>query len=343
MIPRDYRVIARSRSSRVTSVNTPSGLNLADVQCLCNDNLVTSEDLDELLSFWETSLRNQNRSPRTIRSYLVSVRQFAGWCAAQGIDPELTRRNAEAFTASLLDGGKASGTASLRAAALRRFSAWCADEGEIQRDELAGLRGPKIDQRIVEHLTGDEIRSLLAACQGRTFARLRDTALVRFMHSTGARADEVVSMDVIDLQLGARSCVITRGKGGKGRRSGYGDQTAEALARYLRARRKHPNAERPELWLAGLNGRAAGEKGALTYSGLQTALGRRAEAAGLVGFHLHRLRHTCAVDWLRCGGTVPGLMSQCGWISVEMVNRYVEAANAELAVAEAHRLSIDAI
>jgi integrase len=38
------------------------------------------------------------------------------------------------------------------------------------------------------------------------------------------------------------------------------------------------------------------------------ALKRRAQAAGIDGFHLHLLRHTAATRWLRAGGSEAGLM-----------------------------------
>lgn len=305
--------------------------------------MMTHEDLAELARDWGTSLRNRNMSVHTIRTYKAGVAAFGTWCTEQGVEPELTRRNAEAFVASLLDGGASSGTAYVRSAALRRFSEWCLAEQEITEDELATLKSPKVDQKVIEHLTPAQMRALLAACEGRSFSQVRDMALVRFMHSTGARSDEVISMMVLDLQIGAKSAVITRGKGGRGRRSGFGDRTAEVVGRYLRARRRHQFADRPELWLAGGNGRRAdrGERGALTYPGLKSALTRRAEAAGIEGFHPHRLRHTAAVSWLRSGGSVPGLMTQMGWLSVEMVNRYVKAASVELAIEESHRLAVD--
>lgn len=304
---------------------------------------MTPYDFEILSQSWYVHLRSRGLSPRTLRCYQAGLGRFSAWCADGGLDPDLGRRSAEAFTASLLAGGSSSGTAALRLIALRQFSAWLAAEGEIERDEIATMKSPKTDQKVVEHLTADELTALLRACMGQRFTALRDTALVRFMHSTGARADEIVSMKLYDVQLGARSAVIVRGKGGKGRRSGYGDKTAEALGRYLRARRKHPNAELEAFWLAGSNGRRSdgSGRGNMTYDGLVSALGRRAEAAGIGHFHLHRLRHTAAVDWLRRGGTVSGLMAQMGWESVEMVRRYVKAAEADLAVAESHRLSID--
>jgi integrase len=60
------------------------------------------------------------------------------------------------------------------------------------------------------------------------------------MAECGTRADEVVSMKVFDVQVGAGSAVIVRGKGGRGRRSGFGPRTGDALGRYLMARKKHP-------------------------------------------------------------------------------------------------------
>lgn len=305
---------------------------------------MTPDDWDLLTQSWRLSMRSTNMSPRTIRGYLTGTSLYAAWCAEQGIKPDLGRRNVEAFVAGLLDSGKASATAAHRQIALRQFSGWLAAEGEIKHDELATMKAPRVDQKVVEHLTEDELRALLVACAGSRFSCIRDTALVRFMISTGARASEVIDMRTYDLQVAAHSCVITRGKGAKGRRSGFGDKTADSLLRYLRARRKHPCTDLPQLWLAGRNGRRSdpnATRGALTYEGLSGALSRHAEAAGIEGFHLHRLRHTAAVMWLRNGGTVSGLMSQLGWESVDMVRKYVKAAESDLAVDEAQRLAVD--
>src|ERR1039457_3065238 len=91
---------------------------------------MTPDDLAGLADDWALTMRSANKSPQTIRTYLAGVHQFPIWCEGQGIAPDLTKRNAEAFTAALLDGGAASGTAYVRNAALRRFSKWCFEEGE---------------------------------------------------------------------------------------------------------------------------------------------------------------------------------------------------------------------
>jgi site-specific recombinase XerD len=287
-------------------------------------------DYAGLASFWQISLANQNLSPETRRSYGQGVKAFADWCERQGTGPDLTLRSAEAFTASILAAGMSSSTAVARQLALRRFSAWIAETEGIP-DQLERMRAPKLDQRVVDALTAGQLKALLAACAGKRFIDVRDTAIVRFMADTTARADELVRLGVIDVQVQAGSAVIIRGKGGKGRRVGYGPKTAESLARYLRMRRRHPLAGRPELWLAE-------RRRVLTYDALYVTLRRRAAAAGIDRFHPHMLRHTAAVRWMKAGGSVTGLMSQGGWTDVALVQRYLGAAQSDLAIEEAHRL-----
>jgi hypothetical protein len=50
----------------------------------------------------------------------------------------------------------------------------------------------------------------------------------------------------------------------------------------------------------------------LTYTGLHTSLKQGAADAGIIGFHLHRLRHTMAVRWMRAGSSETGLMAPRG-------------------------------
>jgi integrase/recombinase XerD len=294
---------------------------------------VDADDYAELADYWKISLRNQNLSPETIRSYMRGVTQYRAWCAQEGVEPTLSLRSAEAFTASILAAGKSAATATLRQIAIRLFSAWLAAQHppEIERDELAGMKPPKLDSRVVEHLTDAQLTAMLAMCSGRRLVDLRDDALIRFMVSTTARADEVISLKTWDVQIAAGSAVIIRGKGGKGRRVGFGPRTGESLARYARARKRHALAAAPELWLAHY-GRV------LNYQALYKTLDRRAKLAGIAPFHPHMLRHTAAIRWLRAGGSVTGLMAQGGWTDIAMVQRYIQTASEELAIAESHRL-----
>ena len=288
-------------------------------------------DLAELLLSWELALRAERKSPATLRVYVGGARHFLGWCQRTGAPARLDRATVTAYIADLLDHGAEGNSAKIRQQALRRFAAWLVEEGELDADPLAGLKPPRVDNKVTPVLSGQQLRALLAACQGPTFLHRRDEALVRLMAETGLRAGEAVALAVEDVDVRAGTATVRRGKGGKGRMVPFGPQTARALDRYLRLRRTHRLAATPALWL-GARSKTLG------YSGLHQALGIRAAQAGIVGFHPHVLRHTAAHRWLAAGGTEGGLMAVAGLSRRDMLDRYAAATAAERAADEARRL-----
>jgi site-specific recombinase XerD len=290
-------------------------------------------DLAALLPSWELALRAERKSPQTIKSYGDAVRAFLRWCDEHGHSPALDRQLMKGFVADLLDAGAEPSTARSRQLGMRRFSAWLVDEGEIDEDPLLGLKAPKLDAKVTESLTEDELRRLIKACAGKEMRDRRDEAIVRLMAETAMRAGEVIGLAVADVDLTRGLVTVRRGKGGKGRVAPFGSQTARAIDRYLRARRTHRLADTPALWL--------GDRGKeLAYFGLRNTLQYRAELAGIAGFHLHLLRHTAATRWLRAGGSEGGLMAVAGWATRDMIDRYTGASASERAAAEARGLNL---
>lgn len=291
-------------------------------------------DLAALLPSWQLALRAERKSQATIASYAEGVTGFLRWCESTGTPAELTKANVTAFTAALLDDGAQPATARSRHMALRRYAAWLADEGELDSNPLLGVKPPKLDTKVTEALTDDQLKLLIKACRGKDFLDRRDEAIVRFMAETGVRAGELLGMTLpADIDLAAGVATVRRGKGGKGRVVPFGPQTAAAIDRYLRSRRTHRLADTGPLWLGG-GGQSFG------YHGLNVALKRRAKAADISSFHLHLLRSTAATRWLRAGGSEQGLMSIAGWSTRSMLDRYTGASASERAAAEARGLKL---
>ena len=296
-------------------------------------------DLDLLLPSWLLSMRADRKSAATIKTYTDGVRFYLAWCAEEGLEP-LSRSSLRAWTTSLMDGGNQPATAVARQLAMRRYAAWLTEEGELPADPFLGIKAPKLDAKVVEPLKDDELRALLAACippKGLTSAQVlryrRDEAMLRFMLETGARAGEVVAIELSDLDLPGGTAIIRKGKGGKGRVVPFGPATAQALDRYLRLRRAHRLAASPALWL--------GDRGkGFSYDALHKTLGERAAAAGIVGFHPHKMRHTAAHRWLAAGGSEGGLMAVAGWTRPDMLMRYTKAQASNRAADEARGLNL---
>lgn len=208
-----------------------------------------------LLPSWQLSLRADRKSPQTLKSYSDGVRLYLAWCTEHAADP-LDRASLRGWVSALLEGGSAPATARARQLAVRRFTAWLVEEGEIPADPFLGIKAPRLDTGVVQPLTDDQLRALLRACQppsgaspAETLRHRRDEAMLRLMLESGARAGEVVGLQVADLDLPAGTAVIRRGKGGKGRIVPFGPATARALDRYLRLRARHRLAGTAALWV----------------------------------------------------------------------------------------------
>jgi site-specific recombinase XerD len=295
--------------------------------------IAKSIDVAALLPSWELSLRAERKSPATIKIYGDGIRSFLRWSVSTGTPPQLDRSTVQAFTAALLDDGAEPSTARSRQLALKRFSAWLVEEGEIDTDPLLGIKPPKLDTKITQSLTDEQLKALIKACQGNELRERRDEAIVRLMTETGMRAGEVVAMTTADVDLTRGLASVQRGKGGKGRVAPFGAQTGRSIDRYLRTRRGHLLADSPALWV--------GDRGkGFSYYGLHAALKYRAELAGIERFHPHLLRHTAASRWLAAGGSEGGLMAVAGWARRDMIDRYTAATASDRAAAEARGLNL---
>ena len=124
---------------------------------------------------------------------------------------------------------------------------------------MTGLQPPRVTDKLVPVFTGDELSRLERACAGRTFAQRRDAAIIAVFRATGIRLAELAPLRYdrgdprrSDVDLRQREITV-RGKGGKDRIVRIGHQAARSLDRYIRARSRHGQAWRPQLWLGVSN------------------------------------------------------------------------------------------
>jgi integrase/recombinase XerD len=163
----------------------------------------------------------------------------AGWEQVDGQD-------IQRWMAWLLD-RYSSAYASNQYRALQQFFKWLAAEDQLP-DPMAGLQPPRVPAKLVPVFTGDELSRLERACAGRSFTQRRDTAIIAVLTATGIRLSELAGLRCTDVDLWQRELMV-RGKGGKDRIVKVGHQAARSLDQYLRARSRHAQAWRPQLWL----------------------------------------------------------------------------------------------
>jgi site-specific recombinase XerD len=207
-------------------------------------------------------LAAEAKAPRTIRNYTEAVRRFAAahlfLQTGKARWEQVDRQDIERWMVYLLSRYSAA-YACGQYRALQQFFKWWAEEEELP-NPMAKLRPSKVTEKPVPVFTSVELSELENACQGRTFADRRDSAIIAVFRVTGVRLAELAGIRYDpddparnDLDLQGREIRI-RGKGGKSRSVKISYEAARSVDRYLRVRARHGQAWRSQLWL-GVNNR----------------------------------------------------------------------------------------
>lgn len=291
-----------------------------------------------LVTSWQLALEADGASRNTRATYRKAVEVLAEWLAGEHPDVgpvELERDHVRGWLVHVRQTRSAS-TARAWFSGVRSFTRWLVEEGEAETDATAGVKTPRPTEPHTPVLNEVELRRLLRTVEGTDFASRRDAAILLLFLDAGLRLAELAGLQLADVDLQDR-LVYVAGKGSQ--RSGprlravpLGSRATRALDRYVRARRRHALADRPQLWL-GTAGRTLG------IEGVDNVVKRRGAQAGLK-VHPHMLRHCWASHFRKAGGSEGDLLVLGGWRSRAQLDRYGKATAQERAAEAARRYSL---
>ena len=134
-------------------------------------------------------------------------------------------------------------TRNQRLSCIRAFYAYAAENDMTvisYYEEISKVDSVKVPEKLVEHMSEDAVKAILAAADISTRKGLRDMFLMLFLYKTGARIQEALNVQLKDIQFGKTPCVTLYGKpNNKPRVVPLRENTAEHLKGYLRI--FHPN------------------------------------------------------------------------------------------------------
>jgi site-specific recombinase XerD len=190
-------------------------------------------------------------SPRTMASYRDAMKLLLIWFKdTQRIPPEKLRL-ADIDRARVLrfldwleaERGCSTATRNQRLAVIKSFCRYTAIEQPDHLDQVTqvlAIRQKNTPAPQMGHLTGDEVKTLLAEPGMASTRAIRDTVLLALAYDTAARVQELCDLNVADIRRANPMTVTIRGKGSKTRYVPLMGPTAELVAGYLEHHNPHP-------------------------------------------------------------------------------------------------------
>lgn len=264
------------------------------------------ESSQDLLALFLTAKGVEGCSPKTIEYYEATLRHMD-----KSLAKPYTQIESDDLRRYLSDYETERGSSKVTIDNIRRimssFFSWLEDEDYIVKSPVRRIHRVKTAQITKETLSDEELETLRDACESK-----RDLAVVDLLASTGMRIGELIRLNVADVNLQERECVVT-GKGNK-QRPVYFDARAKLhLAEYLETR-----ADNNSALFVSLDSKAR----RITVGGMELRLRNLGKKVGVSRVHPHKFRRTLATHAIDKGMPVEQVQKLLGHAKIDTTMHY---------------------
>jgi len=279
---------------------------------------------------WIVHLRvSRALSVHTAENYMNAVAMYAAWLrkSREKSIQAATPSDVEAWMQHLYaQAGQRARTRGLKLTAVRRFYSWRLTVGKGSKNPAADIQGPKREKPLPKKYTDSQLRALFLSCDRETPIGARDYSVLMMFYATGARREELETLNLSQLELREQTGKVRfHGKGAKEREVRFGRSCCNALRTWLFMRDRLPSIyDEDAVWL-GLTGPSIGKR--FKRFGLYGVVARAIKRAGLhidgrIG--VHRLRVTYATDLFDSGAAdMEAIQMLLGHESIETTRGYL--------------------
>lgn len=264
------------------------------------------QDREDLLELFLTAKEVEGCSPKTIAYYRTTLEHMTAT-----ISKPYTQMTSDDLRDYLNGYGSRHGAGKVTIDNIRRimssFFSWLEDEDYVIKSPVRRIHRIKTAQVAKEVLTDEQIESLRDGC-----SCARDLAIIDVLVSSGMRVGELVGLDISDVNLQERECIVT-GKGNK-QRPVYLDARAKLhLSGYLETRKD----ENPALFVT-LRGRTK----RMTISDVEARVRELGRATHVGRVHPHKFRRTLATRAIDRGMPIEQVQKLLGHAKIDTTMHY---------------------
>lgn len=263
-------------------------------------------DNGDLLELFLTAKEVEGCSPKTIAYYKATLQHMESW-----LSKPIAHVSSDDLRKYLSEYELERGSSKVTIDNIRRifssFFSWLEDEDYIVKSPVRKIKRVKTAVKAKETLSDEELEALRDSCDSK-----RDLAMVDLLASTGMRVGELIRLDIDDVDIQGRECVVT-GKGNKQRPVYFDARTKLHLTAYLDSRID----DNPALFVS-LNGRTQ-RLSVCTIEKRIKALGEKAQVGRV---HPHKFRRTLATHAIDKGMPIEQVQKLLGHSKIETTMHY---------------------
>ncbi len=294
---------------------------------------------DAVLAEWWTPFadylaKERRYSPYTLRNYRQAFDDFYRWRvpdAAEETDPDFAGLELRVMRDFVIEAARRFGRRTLHnhVSALRAFGKYWVKHGRLKRNPFVGVPLPKLEKRLPQFLTEEQMRHLLTGPQrllqngtADAFTAWRDRLVMELLYGGGLRVSELVALDYGAIDFGDGVARVL-GKGGKERLCPLGRVAMAVLTKFRDEQARHTGPADPVV----INQRHK----RLTAREVQLLLKRYLALADLpLELTPHKLRHSYATHLLNAGADLRLVQELLGHAQLATTQIYTHVSIARL-------------
>jgi integrase/recombinase XerD len=266
--------------------------------------------------------RDKRLSMNTLQSYRRDIEQYFNYLHEINLQ-NISNSNKTTVIAYLLylqKKGRATSTISRNLASIRSFYQYIAKNKLIDHDPTAELESPKVEKKLPQILSPEEVELLLDQPQCVDLKGYRDKAMLELLYATGIRVSELIQLDTQDLNIDL--AYIKCNKGTRERMIPIGSMAISALKEYQSKSRPlliQTNYEKA--LFVNING------GRLTRQGFWKIIKQYKNQAQISkDITPHTLRHSFAAHLLENGADLRSIQEMLGHSDISSTQIYAQIA-----------------
>lgn len=215
----------------------------------------------------------------------------------------------------------AASTVSRNIASMRAFFQYLYKMHRISTDPSEHLKPPKVEKKMPEILTVQEVDLLLSQPSADTPKGIRDRAMLELLYATGIRVSELIHLHVEDVNLNM-GYIICKGenRAEKERIIPFGNASRRALKAYLgEVRNSFLKDETSGILFPNCSGKA------MSRQGFWKVLKGYAQSAGIEkDITPHTLRHSFAAHLVQNGADLKSVQEMMGYSDISSTQMYLQ-------------------